>query len=165
MSTEPSVGWDFDPPQEEDEEGEGSEEDLDRGQSPERELDDLGEIAPGTSFVYFRPWDIENDNEKTTYESRGVLHAVTTPSDESLVGNYLSSNRGSEDSMEAQDHELQDAALEVVFEPLFEIVSLTGAAVSGFLTIASLIAGGYPLAVAFAVATAFFIYAYSHGLE
>lgn len=164
MSVEPSGGWDFDPPHDED-----REEDSD--ETSENELFEGGwhqfdEIEPGTTLVYVRQWDPENDLKTSSKESDGFLQAVSTAaSNEDIGTDYLNITSKSEGLMESQDREIRPASLKAVFEPLFQIVSLTGAAISAFLTVASLIATGFPLAAAFAVATGFFIYAYRHGIK
>lgn len=65
----------------------------------------------------------------------------------------------------SESPEFAKAVREATFIPLFRVVAIVGAAFTGFATIATILAGGYPLAVVLFLTTVFFVYAYRYEFD
>jgi len=174
MSTrEQSDGWGTEPPNPNQPEDSPIREKEDPKDSEEKSSSKDG-LEPGDSWIAMEYWEtVDSKMEREIGETPNLavpetiipVVGVSATSKESLSTDYQRSDTVTSENMGTNGEEVGNSAIEAVFPPMFRVVALTGAAISAFLLIASLLAGGYPLAFAFGTSLAFFVFAHQHGIE
>ncbi|GGL50430.1 hypothetical protein [Halocalculus aciditolerans] len=112
---------------------------------------------------------VDYDNPLEDEEDAGHVNKPEHPDGQKISFDQLlisSAERNSDamvQSMELESH-ISDISRKAVLEPLFRATAIVGAAITSLLTLAMVVAGGYPLAAVFAIGVIFCIYAYYYDL-
>jgi len=117
------------------------------------------------TVVSKRVEDIFSDGNPMDHLTEEQLQTIARDIPAEDLESAVTEDNGMEASELSESPEFTKAVREATLIPLYRVVTIVGAAFTGFATIAAIFAEGYPLAMVLLLTTVFFVYAYRYDFE